>query len=64
MATSEDVPGLITEAETPNELEAKLQILIPELLKENEVLGDEDPVEVPLYVMSEQLSKVRLRAGA
>ena len=35
VATSEDVPGLVTEATTAEELEKKLQVMIPELLKAN-----------------------------
>ena len=35
VATSEDVPGLATEAATAEELEQKLQVMIPELLKAN-----------------------------
>ena len=32
VATSEDVPGLVTEAPSLNELMAKLKLMIPELL--------------------------------
>ncbi len=35
VAESEDVPGLVTEAETWNALIEKLRTLIPELLEEN-----------------------------
>lgn len=35
IAKSDDVPGLITEAETLEALVAKLRLLIPELLKAN-----------------------------
>lgn len=35
VATSEDVPGLVTEAATPEELKEKLEVLIPELLEAN-----------------------------
>jgi predicted RNase H-like HicB family nuclease len=44
-ATSEDVPGLATEAETQEELIVKLKVMIPELLELNG-FGDCDP-EVP-----------------
>ena len=64
VATSGDVPGLVAEAETPNDLMRKLQALIPELLEENEALKGGEFMEVPLYVMSEQLSKVRVRSNA
>ncbi len=35
VAESEDVPGLVAEAPTPEELEEKLKNLIPELLELN-----------------------------
>ena len=35
VATSDDVPGLVTEADTMEILSAKLETLIPELLAEN-----------------------------
>jgi predicted RNase H-like HicB family nuclease len=39
VAESDDVPGLVTEADTPEALIAKLRVLIPELLAENDVGG-------------------------
>jgi predicted RNase H-like HicB family nuclease len=38
VAESDDVPGLVTEAGTMEELVAKLKVLIPELLEANGVL--------------------------
>ena len=35
VATSEDIPGLVTEAFTLEELSENLEIIIPELLREN-----------------------------
>ena len=35
VATSEDIPGLVTEASTLEELSENLEIIVPELLKEN-----------------------------
>ncbi len=61
VATSEDVPGLVTEAETHEKLDRKLRVLIPELIELNADGFDDEP-EVPMYVMSEQVSKVRIRA--
>lgn len=40
VATSDDVPGLVTEAATQAELAAKLKVMIPELLEENGVSED------------------------
>jgi hypothetical protein len=37
VAESDDVPGLIAEAPSPNALTAKLRVLIPELLQLNGV---------------------------
>ena len=43
VATSDDVPGLATEAETIEELTARLRTMIPELLEANGLL----PASVP-----------------
>jgi predicted RNase H-like HicB family nuclease len=40
VATSPDVPGLATEAETIERLSHKLRIMIPELLRLNHVIAD------------------------
>lgn len=46
VAESEDVPGLVAEAESPNVLARKLRVLIPELLELNgAVKADGEPVE-------------------
>jgi predicted RNase H-like HicB family nuclease len=42
VAEGEDVPGLVTEAETVEQLIAKLQVMVPELLDANEVAKDKD----------------------
>jgi len=44
VAESNDIPGLITEAENAEALLAKLQVLIPELLEENRCLQGHDEV--------------------
>lgn len=61
VASSEDVPGLATEAETIDELTAKLKTMIPELIKANGLTEDFHG-EVPLYLMAEQVSKIQLSA--
>ena len=49
VAESEDVPGLVAEAESPNVLAKKLRVLIPELLELNGKLGaGGEPVEFVL----------------
>ncbi len=59
VASSGDVPGLATEAKTIDELTAKLQTMIPELIEANNLV-DEFRGEVPLYLMAEQVSKILL----
>lgn len=55
VAESEDVPGLVAEAESPNALSKKLRILIPELLELNGVLeSTTDPVEFTVRYAHEE----------
>jgi predicted RNase H-like HicB family nuclease len=51
VATSEDIPGLVAEADTMEKLVEKLKILIPELLEANEVGDGEE--EVSFHLLSE-----------
>ncbi|UFN48122.1 DUF1902 domain-containing protein [Roseomonas sp. OT10] len=60
VATSDDVPGLVAEASTVPELTAKLQDLIPELLELNGDASGGSFGEVPLYVMAQQVTKIRV----
>ncbi len=47
VATSDDVPGLATEADTMEGLIEKLKVMIPDLLRANNVvIEDEVPFEV------------------
>lgn len=47
VATSDDVPGLATEADTQERLIAKLKTMIPELLAANGIAGgDQVPFEL------------------
>ena len=50
VAESEDVPGLVTEADTVSALVQKLKVLIPELLEEN---GYPEGDEITFRVTSE-----------
>lgn len=55
VAESEDVPGLVAEAESPNELSKKLRVLIPELLELNRALPpDSKPVEFVVHYKHEE----------
>lgn len=53
VATSDDVPGLATEAETLEALSAKLEIMVPELLDAN---GCQDGPEVPFELLARKFS--------
>ena len=53
VATSDDVPGLATEADTVEALSAKLDILVPELLQAN---GFVDGPEVPFELLARKFS--------
>ncbi|MCF6282262.1 MAG: DUF1902 domain-containing protein [Candidatus Polarisedimenticolaceae bacterium] len=57
VANSDDVPGLITEADTAAELEEKLKTLIPELLLENGVI-DECFSDIPFHLHSERNKEI------
>lgn len=50
VATSDDVPGLIVEAETTDKLEAELKIIIPQLLIENSS-HHTDGIEIPINLL-------------
>ena len=49
MAESEDVPGLVAEADSPNVLVQKLRSLIPELLELNGIPNDRTATFHVLY---------------
>jgi predicted RNase H-like HicB family nuclease len=53
VATSDDVPGLATEADTLEALSAKLDIMVPELLDAN---GYPDGPEVPFELLARKFS--------
>jgi hypothetical protein len=50
VATSEDVPGLVTEAASLNVLVPKLKLMIPELLDANGYADDDD---IPFTLVGE-----------
>jgi predicted RNase H-like HicB family nuclease len=57
VAESEDVPGLVTEADTVEALEAKFPGLIQDLLEDEN--GSE--VELPVHIIVESFSRVHVR---
>ncbi len=58
VAFSDDVPGLATEADTLDELVAKIKVMVPELLAENvpePPLFDGYPFSIELPMVAERL---------
>ena len=60
VATSDDVPGLATEAETIEALSAKLQIMVPDLLDAN---GYPDGPDVPFELLARKFAVARREAA-
>lgn len=52
VATSDDIPGLATEAETMELLLEKLNVMIPELLAANDALPEQNHPAIPFQLMS------------
>ena len=65
VASSDDVPGLVTEAETMEQLMRKLKILIPELLQANGMLDDPGMVDIPIHLLGQwqEVIKVHTHDG-
>ncbi|OQX05464.1 MAG: hypothetical protein BWK80_52140 [Desulfobacteraceae bacterium IS3] len=59
IAVSDDVPGLVTEAETSEQLVGKLRILIPELLEANGLLKDAEQEDIPFHLSSDRTEIIR-----
>ena len=63
VAESEDVPGLATEAESPEALLNKLRVLVPELLELNDCLrSNEKSVDVVIRYQREERATVPVAA--
>lgn len=60
VATSEDVPGLTTEAGTFEGLLRKVREVIPELLEANGVLPPGDEIELPVFITAQRTERLRL----
>lgn len=55
VATSEQVPGLVAEADTAEELEQKLSVMIPELLEINGLIQKDSCKEgIPFHLLQER----------
>lgn len=61
VATSDDVPGLITEAETVEALGEKLAVMIPELLEANGILINSADRQVPINLIAHREQLISLR---
>jgi len=61
VASSDDVPGLVTEADTMELLVAKLKLLIPDLLEANGILPKAYD-SVPFFLHSEMHDIATIRA--
>ncbi len=59
LATSEDVPGLVTEASTFEKLLDKLRVMVPEMLELNGVLSAQDAARAAFRVVAEKLEAPR-----
>lgn len=59
VATSDDVPGLVTEADTLEALSIKLESMVPELLDAN---GDVDTEDVPFELLARKFTTIHRAA--
>jgi predicted RNase H-like HicB family nuclease len=60
VATSEDVPGLATEADSIESLTKKLRVMIPELLEANQLLRGNDSATIAFELISHRQERLRL----
>jgi predicted RNase H-like HicB family nuclease len=63
VAESDDVPGLITEAASPEELAGKLRILVPELLELNGRLAKAQLISIKIRGSFQHEERVEIRAA-
>jgi len=61
VATSADVPGLATEAETLEALELKLKVMVPELLEANGCLPDGPSVSMEVLARRKSVAQIHIR---
>jgi hypothetical protein len=61
-ATSDDVPGLATEAETLEALAQKLRVMVPELLQLNHVIQDHQANRVVIQLTSDRQESIKVSA--
>lgn len=64
VASSNDVPGLITEADTMEHLMQKLRTLIPELLHANGLLNDPGvTIDIPIHLLGKWQEVIKFQLG-
>lgn len=63
VAESDDIPGLVTEAATPQALMAKLRILVPELLELNGCAPESGELSLEVVGSYRQQERINLRAA-
>jgi len=61
VAVSEDVPGLVTEADTMEQLVEKLKVLIPELFEANGQFPRGESFDIPMHVISKREELIKRR---
>ena len=62
VASSKDVPGLMTESDTMENLMQKLKILIPELLQANGLLSELDTTDIPIHLLGKWQEVIKSQA--
>lgn len=60
VATSDDIPGLVTEAETIEALSQKLRIMIPELLVLNHIIPEDHHEAITFNLTSERQEHIQV----
>ena len=56
VATSEDLPGLVTEADTLEVLRDKVLVMVPERLDANDLISDLP--ELTIHILAEQTARI------
>ncbi len=64
VASSNDVPGLITEADTMEHLMHKLKILVPELLQANDLLDEPGRIDIPIHLLGKWQEAIQVPCKA
>ncbi len=60
VVTSDDIPGLVTEFPSLNSLQAKLRVMIPELLRLNHVIATDDRGAIAFELISHKHDMIEI----